>query len=65
MFGIGVALEAGKLVRSIRSGSLVGAVEFKDDGSPVSKTEAEIEAMCRHRLQSFCSDAALCSAFHS
>jgi myo-inositol-1(or 4)-monophosphatase len=59
MFGIGVALEAGKLVRSIRSAPLVGAVEFKDDGSPVSKTEAEIEAMCRCRLQSFCNDAAM------
>jgi fructose-1,6-bisphosphatase/inositol monophosphatase family enzyme len=59
MFGIGVALEAGKLVRSIRSKPLVEEVEFKDDGSPVSKIEPEIEAMCRQRLNSYCSEATM------
>ena len=57
MFGLSVALEAGKSVREIRSRSLSEIVQFKDDGSPVSEVEKEIESLCRRRLQSFSPNA--------
>ena len=53
LFGLSVALEAGKWIREIRSRPLAGIVQFKDDGSPVTEIEIEIELLCRRRLQSF------------
>jgi fructose-1,6-bisphosphatase/inositol monophosphatase family enzyme len=53
MFCIELALEAGKLVREVRSRTLADLVSFKTDGSPVSKVEAEIEAMCERKLDDF------------
>jgi len=59
LFGLSVALEAGKWIREIRSRPLAGIVQFKDDGSPVTEIEIEIELLCRRRLQSFSPTAAI------
>jgi len=59
IFGLSVALEAGKLVREIRSRPLAKIVQFKDDGSPASEIESEIELFCRRRLHDFCLNATM------
>jgi fructose-1,6-bisphosphatase/inositol monophosphatase family enzyme len=58
-FGLSVAFEAGTLVRQSRSRPLKEIVQFKDDGSPVTEIEIEIELLCRQRLQSFRPNAAI------
>lgn len=59
MFGLTLTLEAGKLVRNFRSRPLAKIVQFKDDGSPVTEIDIEIELLCRQRLQSFSPNAAI------
>jgi myo-inositol-1(or 4)-monophosphatase len=59
MFGLSVVLEAGKSVREIRSRPLSEIVQFKDDGSPVSDVENEIEKLCLQRLQRFSPNATM------
>lgn len=56
-FAVSIVLEAGRLVRGVRSAPISQMVSFKPDGSPVSTIEKEIEALCRKRLAQFQPDA--------
>ncbi len=52
-FGLGVLLEAGRVVRSVRLGPLRDILEFKEDGSPTTSQETTIERLLRERLDVF------------
>jgi myo-inositol-1(or 4)-monophosphatase len=56
-FGLGVLLEAGRMVRSLRLLPMEGGVQFKPDGSPVTALEHRIETFIRERLTEFCPEA--------
>ncbi|MHC4776508.1 MAG: inositol monophosphatase family protein [Planctomycetota bacterium] len=58
-FGLGVMLEAGRLVRGMRLEPLRACTEFKDDATPVTRQEHEIEAFFRDALSAFHPDAQL------
>lgn len=52
-FGLRLLLDAGRMVRQQRMTSGQDGVEFKDDGSPATLLEAEVEALLRDRLALF------------
>ena len=56
-FLVSFALEVGRWVRPLRLGDLKSVVEIKDDGSPVTPMEKEIEVQLRQRVASFAPDA--------
>ncbi|MHC4710600.1 MAG: inositol monophosphatase family protein [Planctomycetota bacterium] len=58
-FGLGVMLEAGRRVRGMRLESLRACTEFKDDATPVTRQEHEIEAFFRDALSAFDPEARL------
>jgi myo-inositol-1(or 4)-monophosphatase len=58
-FGLGAMLEAGRLVRGIRLEPLRGSTEFKDDATPVTRHEHEIEALFHNALSAFDPEARL------
>jgi hypothetical protein len=58
-FGLGAMLETGRLVRGIRLGPLRDSTEFKDDATPVTRHEHEIEALFRNALSAFDPEARL------
>jgi fructose-1,6-bisphosphatase/inositol monophosphatase family enzyme len=49
-FGIRLLLDAGRIVREGRDGLTESAVDYKEDGSPATRLEAEIEHLLRDRL---------------
>ncbi len=58
-FGLSVMLEATRIVRRIRSAPFGDTVRIKEDGSPVTNYEYEIESFVRHRMSAFCPEAVL------
>jgi myo-inositol-1(or 4)-monophosphatase len=56
-FALAAVLHAGRLVRALRPVPLSGEAAFKDDSSPVTEQEHEIEWMIRGCLSEFCPDA--------
>ncbi|MHC4992554.1 MAG: inositol monophosphatase family protein, partial [Planctomycetota bacterium] len=56
-FALAATLHAGRMVRAMRALPLQGETAFKDDASPVTAHEREIEWMIRGRLSAFCPDA--------
>jgi fructose-1,6-bisphosphatase/inositol monophosphatase family enzyme len=56
-FGLRLLLETGAIVRDMRLTATAAAVRFKDDGSPWTQQERQIEALAQGRLASFCPDA--------
>lgn len=58
-FGLGAMLEAGRLVRGIRLEPLRGSTEFKDDATPVTHQEREIEGLLCNALSAFDPEARL------
>ena len=57
-FGLRLLLETGAIVRDMRLTATAAAVHFKDDGSPWTQQERQVEALVKDRLASFCPDAA-------
>jgi myo-inositol-1(or 4)-monophosphatase len=56
-FGLRLLLEAGAIVRDMRLTLTADTVRFKDDGSPWTEQERQIEALARDRLSRFCPEA--------
>jgi myo-inositol-1(or 4)-monophosphatase len=56
-FALAAVLHAGRLVRALRPIPLSGEAAFKDDSSPVTEQEHEIEWMIRGQLTDFCPEA--------
>ncbi len=57
--GLYMVLDAGRLVREQRMGAGREGVHYKDDGSPATRLEADIESLLRKRLAQFAPDAAV------
>ncbi len=57
-FGLRLMLETGAIVRDMRLTATAAAVRFKDDGSPWTQQERQVEALARDKLASFCPEAA-------
>jgi fructose-1,6-bisphosphatase/inositol monophosphatase family enzyme len=55
-FSLSAGLEAARMSRAV-SGTADKGILFKEDGSPVTPVEAEIESMVSRRLASFCPEA--------
>jgi fructose-1,6-bisphosphatase/inositol monophosphatase family enzyme len=58
-FGISVLLKIGAMVRKMRGEPMRELVHYKQDGSPVTKKEKDIEAFVRKELTCFYPDAKL------
>ncbi len=56
-FGLRLLLETGTIVRDMRLTATADAVSFKDDGSPWTEQERQVESLARDRLASFCPEA--------
>ena len=57
-FGLRLLLETGAIVRDMRLTATADAVRFKDDGSPWTEQERQVEALAKERLAGFCPEAA-------
>ena len=57
-FGLRLLLETGTIVRDMRLTAKADAVRFKDDGSPWTEQERQVEALVKDRLAGFCPEAA-------
>jgi len=57
-FGLRLLLETGAIVRDMRLTLTADTVHFKDDGSPWTEQERQVEALAKDRLSSFCPEAA-------
>ena len=57
-FGLRLLLETGAIVRDMRLTVTADAVRFKDDGSPWTEQERQVEALAKERLAGFCPEAA-------
>ena len=57
--GLYMVLDAGRLVREQRTVAGRDGVHYKDDGSPATRLEADIESLLRKRLAKFAPDASV------
>ena len=58
-FGLTLLMKTGSIIRAMRLRSLKDKVQFKEDGSPATQQEEEIEVLLRDALSRFCPEAHL------